>query len=301
MSRITQHHTDSSLTSPIKVPFYQRIKQGINLSLLLLATTFIAACSDEDKTVSNSPSTEKSVIKIGTSPGDFGDLVRGYLGPELQKAGYKVELSEITDIVIPNLSVEEGSLDLNIFQHKPYMEDFNKNQQGHLVPFIQVPTAPYGLYSGKLKSLDAVKQGATVGIPSNVTNFSRGLLILESIGWIKLREGITDRFRIEKTDIIDNPYNLNIKEIEAAQMVRVRPDLDYAIINGNFALDAGIHFKEALAIEPSKHFINWVVTHEKNLNTPWIQEIITILSSEGFKEYSATRFANYNYPLAWEQ
>ena len=270
------------------------------IAMMLIFTGIITACSDETNHDGNSAH-HKDVIKIGTSPGDFADLVRDYLAPELEKSGYKVSLSEITDIVIPNVSVEEGSLDLNIFQHKPYMDEFNRNQKGHLVPIVQVPTAPYGIYTGKLQSLAEVKEGATIGIPSNVTNFSRGLLILEDIGWITLRDDIADRFQIGKHDIIDNPYRLNLKEIEAAQVVRVRPDLDYAIINGNFALDAGIHFREALATEPSKHFINWVVVHEQNQNTPWAHKVVEILNSDHFKAYAATRFANYNFPLVWNE
>ena len=274
-----------------------KLKIGL-ITILMIFIGIITACSDETNHAGDSTN-NKTTLKIGTSPGDFGDLVRDYLGPQLEKSGYKVTLSEITDIVIPNVSVEEGSLDLNIFQHKPYLDEFNRNQKGHLIPLVQVPTAPYGIYTGKLQSLADVKNGATIGIPSNVTNFSRGLLILENIGWITLRADIEDRFQIGKNDIIDNPHNLELKEIEAAQVVRVRPDLDYAIINGNFALDAGIHFREALATEPSKDFINWVVIHEKNRNTPWAQTVIEILESEDFKNYAATRFANYNLPLAW--
>ena len=282
-----------------KHPIRSTVKKSMMTALLLLST-IITACSEDSKTAEITQNGNKEILKIGTSPGDFADLVRDYLGPELEKSGYKVTLAEITDIVIPNVSVEEGSLDINIFQHKPYMDDFNRNQKGHLVPLVQVPTAPYGIYSGKLKSFDEVTNGATIGIPSNATNFSRGLLILENIGWIKLREGIEDRFRITKQDIVENPHDLNLKEIEAAQVVRVRPDLDYAIINGNFAIDAGIHFREALSTEPSKHFINWVVVHEKNQNSPWAKKVVEILESDDFKQYSATRFANYNLPLAWD-
>ena len=279
----------------------KHVKKGI-FALAMISSMLLTACSDnkDNNAASIDTANTKEVIKIGTSPGDFGDLVRSYLGPELERAGYKVELSEITDIVIPNVSVEEGSLDINIFQHKPYMDEFNRVRNGHLAPLVQVPTAPYGIYTGKLKSLDEVTNGATIGIPSNVTNFSRGLLILEDIGWITLREDIEDRFQIGKHDIISNPHNLNLKEIEAAQVVRVRPDLDYAIINGNFAIDAGIHFSEALSTEPSKNFINWVVVHEKNKNAPWALEVVDILQSDDFKEYSSKRFANYNLPLAWD-
>ncbi len=284
-------------TAKINSSSLSKLQKALGISLILLASTVITACSDAKE---NSTATSaKETIKIGTSPGDFGDLVREYLGPELEKSGYKVELTEITDIVIPNVSVEEGALDLNIFQHKPYMDEFNKVRDGHLVPLVQVPTAPYGIYTGKLNSLSDIKHGATIAIPSNVTNFSRGLLILEDIGWIKIREGISDPFRIEKRDIIENPHDLDIKEIEAAQVVRARNDVDYAIINGNFAIDAGIHFSEALSTEPSKEFINWVVVHEKNQNSPWAHRVIEILDSDDFKSFSQTRFANYNYPLAW--
>ena len=296
----TIHTSNTELFA--KPSFLSRSVKKSLIALCMVSSLLLTACSDDkDKNATSTPATEtKEVIKIGTSPGDFGDLVRSYLGPELEKAGYKVELSEITDIVIPNVSVEEGSLDINIFQHKPYMEEFNRVRNGHLAPLVQVPTAPYGIYGGKLKSVDEIKNGATVGIPSNVTNFSRGLWILEGLGWIELNPEITDKFHIGKNDIIANPYNIEIKEIEAPQMVRARPDLDYAIINGNFAQDAGIHFTEALSIEPSKYFVNWVVVNEKNLNTPWAHKVIEIVNSDGFIEFSSKRFAGYNLPLAWD-
>ena len=286
----------SSLSADKKTSFWQSLKRGAQL-LLLATPLLLTACSDDASTAQAS----ENRIKIGTSPGDFADIVREYLAPELQKSGYQVELTEITDIVIPNVSVEEGALHLNLFQHRPYMEEFNRVRNGHLAPLVQVPTAPYGLYAGKKRSLDEIEKGATVGIPSNVTNFSRGLWILENLGWIELREDIADPFRIEKRDITQNPYQLEIKEIEAAQMTRARDDLDYAIINGNFALDAGIHFTEALTIEPSKYFVNWIVVHEKNLNTPWATAIVEIINSDGFKAYSQERFPGYNLPLAWEE
>lgn len=279
-----------------KPSFWKSLKRGMKL-LLLATPLLLTACSDDGSTAQAS----ENRIKIGTSPGDFADIVREYLAPELQKSGYQVELTEITDIVIPNVSVEEGALHLNLFQHRPYMEEFNRVRDGHLAPLVQVPTAPYGLYAGKKRSLDEIEKGATVGIPSNVTNFSRGLWILENLGWIELRDDIADPFRIEKRDITKNPYQLEIKEIEAAQMTRARDDLDYAIINGNFALDAGIHFTEALTIEPSKYFVNWIVVHEKNLNAPWATEIVKIINSDGFKAYSQERFPGYNLPLAWEE
>lgn len=277
----------------------KRVKQ---LFYLCIACLVLTACSEAEPDISAkaTPQTnlDQQTIRIGTSPGDFADMVRDYIGPELEKAGYQVTLKEITDIVIPNTGVHEGSLEVNIFQHKPYLDEFNENYNATLTPIVQVPTAPFGLYGGKLHSLDSVKEGATIGIPSNVTNFSRGLRILEALGWITLKEDI-DLFRVRKTDITLNPKNLKILEIEAAQMVRARQDVDYAVINGNFAQDAGIPFTDALYIEPSKHFVNWVVVKKADSDTPWAKTLIDIINSDGFKAYTQAHFPGYNLPLSW--
>ena len=277
-------------------------KRAKQLFYLLIAGLVLTACSEAESDISTkaTPQTnlDQQTIRIGTSPGDFADMVRDYIGPELEKAGYQVTLKEITDIVIPNTGVHEGSLEVNIFQHKPYLDEFNENYNATLTPIVQVPTAPFGLYGGKLHSLDSVKEGATIGIPSNVTNFSRGLRILEALGWITLKEDI-DLFRVRKTDITSNPKNLKILEIEAAQMVRARQDVDYAVINGNFAQDAGIPFTEALYIEPSKHFVNWVVVKKADSDTPWAKTLIDIINSDGFKAYTQAHFPGYNLPLSW--
>lgn len=277
-------------------------KRAKQLFYLLIAGLVLTACSEAESDISTkaTPQTnlDQQTIRIGTSPGDFADMVRDYIGPELEKAGYQVTLKEITDIVIPNTGVHEGSLEVNIFQHKPYLDEFNENYNATLTPIVQVPTAPFGLYGGKLHSLDSVKEGATIGIPSNVTNFSRGLRILEALGWITLKEDI-DLFRVRKTDITSNPKNLKILEIEAAQMVRARQDVDYAVINGNFAQDAGIPFTDALYIEPSKHFVNWVVVKKADSDTPWAKTLIDIINSDGFKAYTQAHFPGYNLPLSW--
>lgn len=139
-----------------------------------------------------------------------------------------------------------------------------------------------------------------MGIPSNVTNFSRGLWILEGLGWITIKADAKDRFHLTKQDIASNPHNLDIKEIEAAQMLRAKPDLDYAIINGKYALDAGIHFTDALYVEPSRYFVNWIVIHERNQETTWAKKVIEIINSDGFKAYSSNRFPGYDLPLAWD-
>lgn len=267
----------------------------------LIAAFALVACGDntKDSQTTNSTHNKMQTLNVTTSAGDFADFVKEYIGPELEKSGYKVNLTEASDTKLQNISVAEGSMDFNIVQHKPYLDEFNESHQTDLIPLVQVPTAPYGLYSGKLKTLDEVKEGATVGIPSNVTNYARGLWILEQLGWIKLRDDIPNRFRAVSSDIVENPYNLEIIEVNGAQMLRARPDLDYAIVNGNFIIDAKLHFNEALHIESSKHFVNWIVVNEPNKNAPWANTLIEIINSDGFKTYVAENFPNYDLPIAW--
>lgn len=270
------------------------------LIVLMTISTFFITPVHAQSTSAPNKNEEKTELKVGTSSGDFGDLVREFLIPAMKEMGYRLDLTEINDIVIPNISVDEGALDFNIFQHKPYMDEYNANNSGNLYTLVQVPTAPYGIYAGKSKALTDIHSGATIAIPSNVTNYSRGLWILEALGWIKLRKD-ADRFALRKTDILENPYHLNIKEVDAAQIPRVRQDIDFAIINGNFAHEAGIPFTQALFIEPSKYFVNWVVINEKNRGTKWAKVLEETLNSTEFKTFTAERFPGYNLPLSWEE
>ena len=280
----------------------QRLKHPftlLKLAIIISSTAIFMACSDPSQTAQQD---SKKSLHISTSAGDFSDFVRNYLAPELEKAGYNVIQTEASDTKLQNISVAEGSVDLNIVQHKPYLDEFNETHKTDLIPLIQVPTAPYGLYAGKLKSLGEIKEGATIGIPSNVTNYARGLWILEQIGWIKLREDIPNRFRALASDIVENPYHLQIIEIAGPQMVRARADLDYAIINGNYVVDAeDIALSDALHIESSKHFVNWIVVNEPNKNAPWAKTIREIINAEGFKSFIDEHFPNYDLPIAWSE
>lgn len=261
--------------------------------IALLGFLLLAGCGKEEV------GAESRELRIGTSPGDFADMVRDYIGPELQKRGYQVSLVELSDIIAPNIGVVEGHLELNIYQHKPYLDEFNENSGASLIPIVQVPTAPFGLYGGRLNSLEAIRSGSTVGVPSNITNYSRGLRIMEALGWIQLKEGL-DPFQVSHNDITANPLGLKIVEIDAPQLVRARADLDYVVINGNYAQDAGIPASEALHIEPSKAYVNWVVIDAKNRERPWAAAVVEIVNSEGFKAYTAEQYPGYNLPLSWE-
>ncbi|TFV04542.1 hypothetical protein E4T85_20625, partial [Bacillus stratosphericus] len=156
----------------------------------------LAACGGQQESVSAQVSAseaaapEKQEIVFGTTVGDFGDMVKDHIQPALEQKGYKVKLIEFTDYVRPNLALAEGALDINIFQHKPYLDDFKKEHKLDITEIFQVPTAPLGIYPGKLKSLDEVKDGSSVSAPNDPSNFARALVMLNELGWIKLKDGI---------------------------------------------------------------------------------------------------------------
>lgn len=268
--------------------------------LLFIASLFvITACSDEVTTQTPSAPSQKT-IRIISSPGDFADMIRHYIGPELQKRGYQYDLKESTNGILPNQSVADGSADLNLFQHKPYLDEYNAQAKTNLYPLVQVPTAPLAIYKAKAKSLEDVKAGSKIAIPSNVTNFARGLRILESLGWIQLNPN-ADPIIVGEKDIIANPKNVTILAIDAPQVVRARSDVEYAIINGNFAQDAKIPDSDILQTEPGKLFVNWIVVADSNKESDWAKAIIEIVNSQDYKDYVTQNFPSfYNLPPAWE-
>ncbi|WP_107687959.1 MetQ/NlpA family ABC transporter substrate-binding protein [Neisseria wadsworthii] len=241
---------------------------------------------------------EKSKIVFGTTAGDFGDMVREQVKPALEKQGYQVELVEFTDYVRPNQALAQGELDINVFQHKPYLDDFKKEHKLDLVEIFQVPTAPLGLYPGKLKSLDEVKEGSSVSAPNDPSNFARVLVMLNELGWIKLKDNV-DPLTASKKDIAANPKNLQIVELEAAQLPRSRQDVDFAVINGNYATSSGIKLTEALFQEPSYAYVNWSAVKTADKDSKWLKDVEAAYNSEEFKKYAQTRFAGYKYPESW--
>lgn len=264
--------------------------------LLLSALLSLTACSDP----APKAQTTQQTVRLISSPGDFADMIRQHIGPELEKRGFRYQLSETTNGILPNQAVIEGSAEANLFQHKPYLDEYNAQVKGDLVPLAQVPTAPLAIYRARLSSLSDVKEGSSIGIPNNVTNFARGLRILESLGWIELDPN-ANPITVSEKDIIHNPQKVKIVAIDAAQVVRSRVDLDYAIINGNFAQDAKIPDEDILKTEPGKLFVNWIVVKDGQQNSDWAQALVEIVNSEDYKAYVKANFpAFYNLPPAWE-
>lgn len=243
---------------------------------------------------------EKKEIVFGTTVGDFGDMVKDQIQPALEKKGYTVKLVEFTDYVRPNLALAEGELDINIFQHKPYLDDFKKEHNLDITESFQVPTAPLGLYPGKLKSLEEVKDGSTVSAPNDPSNFARALVMLNELGWIKLKDGINP-LTASKADIAENLKNIKIVELEAAQLPRSRADVDFAVVNGNYAISSGMKLTEALFQEPSFAYVNWSAVKTADKDSQWLKDVTEAYNSDAFKAYAHKRFEGYKYPAAWNE
>lgn len=242
----------------------------------------------------------KKEIVFGTTVGDFGDMVKDQIQPALEKKGYTVKLVEFTDYVRPNLALAEGELDINIFQHKPYLDDFKKEHKLDITETFQVPTAPLGLYPGKLKSLDEVKDGSSVSAPNDPSNFARALVMLNELGWVKLKDGVNP-LTASKADIAENPKNIKIVELEAAQLPRSRADVDFAIVNGNYAMSSGMKLTEALFQEPSFAYVNWAAVKTSDKDSQWLKDVTkrNSLSCEMPLSIRGTRFKIVPFGISW--
>lgn len=250
-------------------------------------------------TASNDIDPDHSKIVIGTTEGDFADMVRNQVKTSLEAQGYEVELVTFTDYVRPNIALADGDLDINIFQHKPYLDTFKKENNLDLVEVFQVPTAPLGVYSGKKTVLEDAFKGMSVSAPNDPSNFARALVMMNELGWITLKDNI-DPLTASKSDIADNSkYDIKIVELEAAQLPRARDEVDFAIINGNYATDSGIKLTEALFQEPSFAYVNWSAIKTADKDKKWVKDVTEAYNSDAFKKYAHDSFPGYKYPKIW--
>lgn len=232
-------------------------------------------------------------IKVGASPVPHAAMLEQVVEPLAEK-GIKLEIVEFTDYVLPNMSLEDGSLDANFFQHLPYLEDFNKSETEkdaswtQLISLVAVHFEPMGLYKGKTDSIEGLADGAKIAVPNDPTNEARALQLLEANGLLTLAEGTG--LNATAKDIVENPKKLEIVEIEAAQVPLSLQDVDMAIINGNYALDAGLTTEDAVAYETKeseawKKYVNVVAVREGDETLPQMVELANALTSDTLKAF----------------
>lgn len=255
------------------------MKKIISILLALLVVAGFAGCGT---TTGSTGSSTKKVIKVGASPEPHAKILQ-LIKPILAKEGYDLQITEFTDYVQPNTALESGELDANFFQHVPYLKQFNKDKGTHLTYTVKVHLEPMGVYSKKVTKLDDLKNGATVAVPNDPTNEARALRVLEKSGLIKLKSGDL----VTKLDITDNPKNIKVQELDAAQLPRVLQDVDAAVINSNYAIQAGLNpTKDAIAIESKDSpYANVLAVKEGNENKDYIKALSKALNSPEVKKY----------------
>ena len=258
-----------------------------------------AASSPAASAPAETNSLEGTTLKVGATPAPHAEILEVVKGI-LAKQGITLEIVEFNDYIQPNLAVENGELDANYFQHITYMNEFNASDGTHLVSAAEVHYEPFGLYAGKTASLDALADGAQIAVPNDTTNEARALLLLEQEGLIKLKDGAG--ITATKADIAENPKNLDIVELEASQLPVRLADVDMAVINGNYAIDAGLKVADALAVEAADGeaataYVNVLAVKEGNEDSPAIQALAQALCSDEVKTFMEETYGGAVVPV----
>lgn len=230
-------------------------------------------------------------LRIGVTPVPHAEIVNFVKDSLAPKANLIIEVIEFTDYVLPNVALADGSIDVNFFQHLPYLEDYNSEHNTQLIAISSIHIEPLGIYSQKYKSLDEIPAGAQVAIPNDATNGGRALELLKTAGLLELKEA--SDFKATVDDIIDNPKELKIIELEAAQLPRSLEDTDIAVINGNYALEAGlVPAKDALALEPVENnpYANVLVVNSGRENEPAVQAFVSLMTSQEVKDFIEDKY-----------
>ncbi|MCD8131211.1 MAG: MetQ/NlpA family ABC transporter substrate-binding protein [Lachnospiraceae bacterium] len=296
-------------------------KRVVSLLLTLTLTgALISGCSGASSSAESSSEAEVTEAETGEE-GDEADaeaseetaelepLIVGavvtphaeileYIRDDLAEAGYDLQIVEYNDYVLPNTALEAGDLDANYFQHVPYLENFNEENGTHIVAVASVHFEPMAIYAGKTSSLEELQEGATVAVPNDTTNEARALLLLEANGLITLDPdaGLTATV----LDITDNPLNLQITELEAAQIPRSIEDVDIAVVNGNYAIEAGL--TETIAVESSESeaaetYRNVIAVREGDEDTAKTQALVDAILTDKVRDFITNNYDGAVLPV----
>ena len=284
------------------------MKKTLSIILAVLMLLALAAgCGAQPDPASPSDvqepaNNEETVLRVGASVTPHAEIL-AQVQDKLAEQGIKLEIVEYTDYVQPNLAVEDGSLDANYFQHKPYMDTFNENYSTHLVSVAKIHYEPFGIYAGKTSSLDELADGATITVPNDGSNETRALLLLQQEGLITLKDGIDASSNATILDIAENPKNLVITEMEAAQIALALKDIDLGVINGNYALQAGLKATDdALALEDAtgdgaQTYGNIICVKEGNENNEAVLALVAALEDPTVGQWITENYEGAVVPL----
>ena len=248
----------------------------------LLAVSSLAACG-------GGSSEDDSTLTVAASPSPHAEILNEFAAPLLAEQGFTLEVKEYTDYILPNQDTTSGEVDCNYFQHLNYLNNYNEENGTDLVSVGKIHFEPMGVFAGKSSDLAAIADGATITVPNDATNEGRALLLLQEQGLITLSDdaGIT----ATPNDIVDNPHNLSFIEQEAAMLPATLADADFAVINGNYAIDAGLTLADAVAQESAdsdvikNEYANVIVTTPDKAEDEKIAALVAVLTTDDFKAY----------------
>jgi len=246
------------------------------LAALAAAATFSGAVAAEELSVAATPVPHAEILE--------------FVKPQLAEQGVELDVKVFTDYIQPNIQVDQKRMDANFFQHQPYLDEFNDGRGTNLVTVTGVHVEPFGAYSSKIDSLDELKEGAVVAIPNDPTNGGRALLLLQKAGVITLKDA--SKITATPRDIADNPKDLDFKELEAATLPRILNQVDLALINTNYALEAGLNPSEdALVIEGSESpYVNILVARPDNKDSEAMQKLAEALKSDAVRDFIMEKY-----------
>ena len=267
-------------------------------TVLSIASSF-AACAADTETEGNANADENTVITVGANITPHSEILE-VAKPILAEQGITLNIVQLEDSVTPNTGVIEGSLDANYFQHVPYLEQFNLENGSDLVSIGAVHYEPFGIYAGRVSDLADLQDGAVVAVPNNVTNEARALLLLAQEGLLVLDEDAGINATVE--NIVENPLNIQFEELAPEQLVAALPDVDVAVINGNYAIEGGLHVSQALAVEANdglaaQTYGNIIATTPEHADDPALQALVEVLQGPEIAEYINNTYDGAVVPL----
>lgn len=248
----------------------------------------LTACGGSGTAAEGSAAAGSTTLTVAASPTPHAEILNDFAAPLLAKEGIELKVKEYTDYIQPNKDTTSGAVDANYFQHITYLENYNAENGTDLVSAGLIHYEPFAVYAGTSNDLDAIADGATIAVPNDPTNEGRALLLLQDLGLIAL----SDPENLEATpkDVKDNPHNLKFQELEAAALPRALSSVDFAVINGNYAIEAGYHVADALAHESSdslavEKYANIICVAKNNEDSKAVKALVKVLTSDDFKAY----------------
>jgi D-methionine transport system substrate-binding protein len=272
------------------------MKKILLVLTLLLGLLSLTSCNKVEK--AKQERKEKNIILVGASSTPHAEILE-YVKPLLAEKGYELQIRIFDDYVLPNTAVEEGELDANYFQHIAYLNTFNQENGTHLVYTAEIHLEPMGVFSYKYKSIDEIEDGATIAVPDDSSNETRALRVLEAAGLIEL----ADSDILKVSDIISNPKNLQISELTAASLPRVLEEVDMAVINGNYALEAGLDVNENAFYSEDKNKDslkerrNVLAVKEGTENSEKIKDLTKALTSDKVRDFINEKYKGAVVPV----